>query len=59
VIYFLALEIRKMSFDMNFPLVGQRKMRYLCIELNLSIINIMLQLKISHELVDIVIINKF
>jgi hypothetical protein len=35
----------------------QRKISYLCIELNLSRIDMMLQLKISHELSDIVVID--
>jgi hypothetical protein len=35
-------------------------MSYLCIELNLfSITDLMLQLKISHGLMDIVVIDKF
>jgi hypothetical protein len=34
-------------------------MRYLCVELNLSGTDIMLQLKINYRLVDIVVINIF
>jgi hypothetical protein len=34
-------------------------MSYLCIELDFSEIDLMLQLKISHELTDIVVINRF
>ena len=34
-------------------------MSYLCIKLNLSITDLMLQLKINHELMDIIVIDKF
>jgi hypothetical protein len=34
-------------------------MSYLCVKLNLSGTYLMLQLKISHRLVDIVIIDRF
>jgi hypothetical protein len=34
-------------------------MSYLCIELNLSITDLILQLKIRHRLVDIIIIDRF
>ena len=44
---------------MSFLLQRPRKMSYLCIELNLSGTDLMLQLKISHELADIVVIDKF
>jgi hypothetical protein len=44
---------------MSFLLSGLRKMNYLCIELNLSIIDLMLQLKISHKLSYIVVIDRF
>jgi hypothetical protein len=43
---------------MNFLLPGPRKMSYLCIEFNLSNTNMMLQLKINHELADIVVIYR-
>jgi hypothetical protein len=59
VIRFLALELRRMSFGMGFLLPRLRKMSYLCIELNLSKTYLMLQLKISHELANIVIIDRF
>jgi hypothetical protein len=59
VIRFLALGLRRMSFDMGFLLLRPRKMSYLYIELNLSRTYIMLQLKISHGLADIVVIDRF
>jgi hypothetical protein len=59
VINFLAFGIKRMSFDMDFLLSGLRKMSYLCIEFNLSRTNLMLQLKINHRLVDIVVIDRF
>jgi hypothetical protein len=34
-------------------------MSYLCIELDLSETDLMLQLKISHGLIDIVVIDRF
>ena len=34
-------------------------MSYLCIELNMSRINLMLQQKINHELANIIIIDRF
>jgi hypothetical protein len=55
----LVFEFRRMSFGMGFLLTGSRKMSYLCIELNLSEIDLIFQLKINHELADIVVINKF
>jgi hypothetical protein len=57
VINFLAFGIKRMSFDMDFLLSGLRKMSYLGIEFNLSRTNLMLQLKINHKLVDIVVID--
>jgi hypothetical protein len=59
VIRLLALELRRMSFGMSFLFPRQRRMSYLYNELNLSETNLMLQLKISHELVDIIVIDKF
>jgi hypothetical protein len=58
VICFLALGLRRMSFSMDFLLPGSRKMSYLCIELNLSRTDLMLQLKINHGLADIVVIDR-
>jgi hypothetical protein len=43
---------------MNFLLSRPKKMNYLCIELNLFGTNLILQLKISHELADIVVIDR-
>jgi hypothetical protein len=48
-----------MSFGMGFLLPRPRKMSYLCIELNISGTYMMLQLKISHGLADIIVINRF
>jgi hypothetical protein len=48
-----------MSFGISFLLPGPRKISYLCIVLNLSTIDLMLQLKISHELTNIVVIDMF
>jgi hypothetical protein len=59
VIYFLAFGLRRMSFNMNFLLLVPRKMSYLCSELNLSGTNLMLQLKISHGLAVIFVIDMF
>jgi hypothetical protein len=59
VIRFLTLRFMRMSLGMSFLLPRLRKMSYLCIELNLSRTNMVLQLKISHELVNIIIINRF
>jgi hypothetical protein len=59
VIRFLVLMFRRMSLGMSFLLPRPRKMSYLCIELNLSGTNMVLQLKISHGLVDIIVINRF
>jgi hypothetical protein len=59
VICFLALGLTRMSFGMSFLLPRPRKTSYLCIELNLSKTDLMLQLKNSHELVDIVVIDRF
>jgi hypothetical protein len=55
----LALRLRKMRFGMGFLLPRTRKISYLCIELNLFGTEMMLQLKISHELANIIIIDKF
>jgi hypothetical protein len=44
---------------MDFLLLRPRKMSYLCIELNMFRIDLMLQLKISHVLADIVVISRF
>jgi hypothetical protein len=35
------------------------KMRYLCIELNMSETDLIIQLKISHRLANIVVIDRF
>jgi hypothetical protein len=59
MIRFLALRLRRMSFGMGFLLSRARNMSYLCIELNLSRTDLMLQLKISHGFTDIFVINKF
>jgi hypothetical protein len=59
VICFLALGLRRMSFGMGFLLLKPRKMSYLCIELNLSETDLMLQLKISYGLADIVVMDMF
>ena len=48
-----------MSFDINFLLIWPKNMSYPCIELNLFGTNLMLQLKISHGLMNIVIIDRF
>jgi hypothetical protein len=59
VICFLTLRLRRISFGIGFLLPRPRKMSYLCIELNLSGTDLMLQLKISHGLMDIVVIERF
>jgi hypothetical protein len=59
VIRFLTLGLKRMSFDMGFLFTGPRKMSYLCIELNQIGTDLMLQLKISRELANIVVINRF
>jgi hypothetical protein len=59
VIHFLALGLRKISFGIDFLLTGSRKMSYICIELNLSRTDLMLQLKISRGLADIVVIDRY
>jgi hypothetical protein len=59
VIHFLALGLRMMSFDMDFLLPKPKKISHLCIKLNIFVIDLMLQLKISHELIDIVVIDMF
>jgi hypothetical protein len=59
VICFLAIELRRMSFNMNFLLPRPRKTNYLCIEFNLFGINLMLQLKINYKLADIIVIDMF
>jgi hypothetical protein len=59
VIRLLDFGLMRMSFDMDFQLPGPRKMSYLCIEFNLYRTCLMLQLKISHGLADIVVIHKF
>jgi hypothetical protein len=48
-----------MIFNMDFLLIRPRNMSYLCIKLNMSRTNLMLQLKISHGLVNIVVVNRF
>jgi hypothetical protein len=48
-----------MSFNMGFLLSRPRKMSYICIELNLFGTDLMLQLKISHVLADIIVIDRF
>jgi hypothetical protein len=48
-----------MSFGMSFLLPKPIKMSYLYIKFNLSGIYLILQLKISNRLVDIVVIDKF
>jgi hypothetical protein len=57
VICSLAFKLRRMSFSISFLLLKPRKMSYLCIELNISRTDMMLQLKISHGLVDIIVIE--
>jgi hypothetical protein len=59
MIHFLTLKLRMMSFGMSFLLPGPRNMSYLCTELNQSRTNMMLQLKISHGLTNIVVIDRF
>jgi hypothetical protein len=59
VIHFLSLGLRRMSFGMGFLLPRPRKMSYLCIKLNLPGTDLILQLKISHGLADIVFIDMF
>ena len=59
VIRFLALGLRRMSFGMSFLLPRLRKMSYLCIVLNLSGTELMLQIKISYGLANIVVIDTF
>jgi hypothetical protein len=59
MIRFLTLGLKRMSFGIGFLLPRPRKMSYLWIELNLFEIDLMLQLKISYGLVDIVVINIF
>ena len=49
VIHFLTLDLRRISFSMNFLLLEQEKISNLCIELNLSGTDLILQLKISHR----------
>ena len=58
-IRFLALKLKRMSFGICFLLLRLRKMSYLFIELNLSIVVLMLQLKISYRLADIVVMSTF
>jgi hypothetical protein len=48
-----------MSFGMGFLLPMPKKISYQYIELNMSGIYLMLQLKISHGLADIVVIDRF
>jgi hypothetical protein len=48
-----------MSFGVNFLLSKSRKMSYLYIELNLSTTDLMLHLKISYGLADIVVMDRF
>jgi hypothetical protein len=57
VIRLLALGLRRMSFGINFLLLGPRKISYLCIKLNLFGTYLTLQMKISHRLADIVVID--
>jgi hypothetical protein len=59
VICFLLFGLRRISFDIDFLLPGLRKISYLCIEFNLFEIGLMLQLKISHRLANIVVIDMF
>jgi hypothetical protein len=59
VIRLLALGLRRMSFGINFLLPRLRKISYLCIKLNLFGTDLMLQMKISHRLADIVVIDMF
>ena len=46
-------------FGMGFLLQRPTKMNYLCIELNLSRTYMMIQLKISHGLTDLIVIDTF
>jgi hypothetical protein len=57
MICFLVLRLRRMSFDMKFLLLRPKKISYMCIELSLSVIDLELQLKISHDLADIDVID--
>jgi hypothetical protein len=59
MIYFLTLELKMMNFDMGFLLSRPRKMSYLYIKLNLFGTDLILQLKINHGLVDIVVKDMF
>jgi hypothetical protein len=49
VIHFLALRLKMMNFGIDFLIPEPKKMNYLCIELNLFGIDLMLRLKISHR----------
>jgi hypothetical protein len=51
--------LKMMSFGMVFLFLRLRKMSYLCIELNLSRTDIILQLKISYGLANIIVIERF
>jgi hypothetical protein len=55
---FLAFGLRKMSFDIRFFASGLRNISYLYIELSLFKTYKLLQLKISHSLTDIDIIDQ-
>jgi hypothetical protein len=51
--------IRFLALRHGFLLLMSRKMSYICIELNLSRTNLMLQLNISHGLADVVVVDRF
>jgi hypothetical protein len=54
---FQAPGFRVMSFGIGFQLPRPKNMSYLC--MNLSGTNQMLQLKLSHGLTDIIVIDRF
>jgi hypothetical protein len=55
----LALGVRRMSFRHEFSASKAEKDELPSFELNLSETYLMLQLKISHDLADIVVIDRF
>jgi hypothetical protein len=55
---FPSFLVKMMSFGIEFSTPKAENMSYLCIELNLSRTDLLLQLKISHGLVDIDVIDK-
>jgi hypothetical protein len=54
-----VIRFEENEFQHGFFALRPRKMSYLCIDLNLFETNMMLQLKISHGLADIIVIDKF